>query len=252
MENKNNIFQSFWSTIPTLLLEDKEIPIRAKKLYGLISSLCRKEGYCWASNKFLAEYSEIPIGTLRKYLKLLERKEWIKSEVSPEEGNQRRIFLILPDFSRGGMSTLTHNREHRGMSTLTHNREQRYVHAHTQPRADIYNNKDINNIDINNILAKQSFAGKEINDLIKKFESINPSYERLFGNTTQRAAMERLVKKWGEEKVSKMIGYLPKTNQMKYAPVITTPLMLENKLAQLIGFINREQIENESKKILKI
>jgi len=146
-ENKQQFYQSFYSVIPTLLLEDEKIPLRAKKLYGLISNLCKKEGYCWASNKFLSEQSKIPIGTMRKHLKLLEKKDWIKSEVEPEEGNKRKIFLKLPDFTKYPMSTLTNKREQRGLSSLTNNREQRYVHAPEQkiPNNIIYNN-NIQNI----------------------------------------------------------------------------------------------------------
>ena len=49
------------------------------------------------------------------------------------------------------------------------------------------------------------FAGNKINFLIKKFKPINPSYERLFKNKTQRAVLERMIKKYTLEKVGQMI-----------------------------------------------
>jgi len=89
------------------------------------------------------------MGTLRKYLKILEGKEWIKSEVSQEEGNKRKIFLKLPDFSKTPMSMVTNKQEQRGMSTNMNKQEQRYVHS---PEQKIPNNKiDTNNKD-NNIV----------------------------------------------------------------------------------------------------
>ncbi|MCL0091787.1 helix-turn-helix domain-containing protein [Dehalococcoidales bacterium] len=90
MESK--IFQSFWTVIPTVIFEDERVPLRAKKLYGLISSLTQKEGYCWASNNFLAEKSKIPLGTVRRYLKLLKKLNYIDCEIN-EEGNQRKIWI---------------------------------------------------------------------------------------------------------------------------------------------------------------
>src|SRR3990167_6073618 len=60
-----------------------------------------------------------------------------------------------------------------------------------------------------------------INPLIELFKPINPSYERLFSNKSQRGALERLVKKHGAEKVVKIIGVLPRTNPIRYAPSIT-------------------------------
>lgn len=90
-------------------------------------------------------------------------------------------------------------------------------------------------------LATPSVAGKEINDLITLFKNVNPSYDRLFVNKTQRAALERLVKKWGEEKVGNMVNILPQTNPKQFAPTITTPLELENKLGSLVNFLNKEK-----------
>jgi len=91
-------------------------------------------------------------------------------------------------------------------------------------------------------LAEQSSA-VSLNSIIDLFKEINPSYKKFFANTTQRGALERLVKQHGVKKVEWLLNVLPRTNTMKYAPVITTPLALENKLADLIVFIKKEQIK---------
>ena len=106
--------------------------------------------------------------------------------------------------------------------------------------------------DLRELSEKEFSYKKEIDDLIDKFKEVNPTHDRLFGNTTQRSAMGRLVKKFGVEKIGGLIDYLPKTNQMIYAPIITTPFMLEIKLAQLIAFIQREKVESEKNKIVEI
>jgi DNA-binding MarR family transcriptional regulator len=84
-----------------------------------------------------------------------------------------------------------------------------------------------------------------INYFIDKFKSVNPSYERLFINNTQRDALKRLLDKYGEEKLEKIIDTLQITNQMKYAPVITTPLELENKMGRLFSFIQQQKNNNK-------
>ena len=102
----------------------------------------------------------------------------------------------------------------------------------------------INNVTINNktiVVAEQSSAGKEINNLIELFKPINPTYDRLFGNKTQRASLDRLVKKFGREKVENMIKTLPKIFGKPYAPVITTPYLLEQKLSNLIVYLKAEK-----------
>jgi len=110
----------------------------------------------------------------------------------------------------------------------------------------ICNQRRTNNKEEPILLATQGVAGKELNDLIELFKPINPTYERLFGNNTQRAALERLVKKFGAEKVRKMIECLPKILGNPYAPVITTPYLLEQKLSNLIVYLKAEK-EKEGK-----
>ena len=92
-------------------------------------------------------------------------------------------------------------------------------------------------------LATPSVAGKEISDLIELFKPVNPTYERLFANTTQRASLERLVKKFGYEKTGNLISYLPKIFGKPYTPQITTPYMLEQKLGDLLSFIQKKSEE---------
>jgi hypothetical protein len=111
-------------------------------------------------------------------------------------------------------------------------------------------NKDIKDNKIiykdNKEIASQSDAGSKINLLIERFKPINPSYERLFANKTQRACLERLVKKHGFEKIKNTIEFLPKIFGKPYAPRIVTPYKLEEKLADLISYFKeRSEIGNQ-------
>lgn len=77
-----------------------------------------------------------------------------------------------------------------------------------------------------------------INPLIELFKAVNPSYERLYANKNQRAALERMIKKMGIEKVEAIIKFLPTSNAHKHAPKITTPYNLEAKLGDLLAWAN--------------
>src|SRR3990167_9038003 len=48
-----------------------------------------------------------------------------------------------------------------------------------------------------------------LNELIEMFKTINPNYEKLYSNTTERAALERLVAKFGVEKIGSTLKALP-------------------------------------------
>lgn len=82
---------------------------------------------------------------------------------------------------------------------------------------------------------------KDTNFLIGLFKGVNPSYERLFPQKGQRDAVERLVKKYGADKVENMILALPDIVSQKFAPNITTPYTLESKLGDLLMFLRKEK-----------
>ena len=86
---------SYDAVIPSWLLISKEVPERAKLLYARIRALSRKEGYCWAANKFLSEETGVSERTIIRFIHLLEKMELIKTEKKPRKGGgwERIIWL---------------------------------------------------------------------------------------------------------------------------------------------------------------
>lgn len=82
---------------------------------------------------------------------------------------------------------------------------------------------------------------KEFTDLIKLFTPINPTVNRLYLNKGQTDALKRLLKEHGYHKIKSVIEALPKIVNQPYAPVITTPYALEQKLGQLILYMQKEK-----------
>lgn len=110
----------------------------------------------------------------------------------------------------------------------------------TSKKVQTNNNKiKENKINKNNIyINKQTEVCKVgVNSLINSFKGVNPSYERLYANTTQRDALQRMVDKHGEQKIRDILIMLPKIIIQPYAPRITTPLQLEQKMGELISYI---------------
>lgn len=101
----------------------------------------------------------------------------------------------------------------------------------------------------NKIAISNEIAWNTIKDLINLFESVNPTYETFFKNTTQQSALKRLVKKFGKEKIAATIQVLPQIINKPYAPKITTPLELERDLGKLIAFVNQEKGRQNKNKI---
>ena len=56
-ENKETI--GYYSVIPATVLYNKDLKANEKLLYAIITSLACKKGYCFASNKYLAEKLDV-------------------------------------------------------------------------------------------------------------------------------------------------------------------------------------------------
>lgn len=69
----------------------RDISDGAKILYGELSRLSTKEGYCFASNKYLGELVNKKERTIQNLLKELKENHLIKIYI--ENINQRKIFV---------------------------------------------------------------------------------------------------------------------------------------------------------------
>ena len=81
-----------------------------------------------------------------------------------------------------------------------------------------------------NLTTEQSSEGKEISEIIFLFKEVNPTIEKYYGNTSQRAAVKRMLKAYTREKLEVIIKALPEVNKRQYWPKSTTPCQLENNL----------------------
>ena len=78
-----------YSKIPRYVLESK-LCSNAKLLYGEISLLCHKQGFCYANNKYLSKQVNVSERTITKLLNELEAQEFIILEYCK---NKRKIYL---------------------------------------------------------------------------------------------------------------------------------------------------------------
>lgn len=92
--------------------------------------------------------------------------------------------------------------------------------------------------------------GAVLNGIIALFEPVNPSFEMIFRNTTERAALSRLVKKYGVEKVSSIVRALETIVTQFAAPRITTPAQLERKLGELAIFMKQQGSKQKGRAVM--
>lgn len=177
-----------------------------------------KDGQFLTGRKELSQETGIPESSIEDILKIFERQH----QIQQQKTTKYRIITIL------------NWKEHQQSDIKSNNR------ATTEQQQADTNKNDNNDKNEKNII-QAAKPQADINKFIKLFESVNPSYEQLFKNKTQRGAMERLLKKWGEEKIEATIKALPEIIIKPYAPKIITPYDLEKDFGKLIAFYKQQQ-----------
>lgn len=203
-----NVTPPAFILIPYQLLADERVKPLEEKLYGFIYWMTRlKNEKCTASNDTFAQLLKTTPAVVRNSLTNLERRGYIRRTFKDRNKRVRDEITPLIDFNN--------------------------VAQDNSPAPERVK-REVAKVEVTDGI------GREVNDLIKLFEPVNPSYERLFAIIPQRRALERMMKKHGKTKtegaIKAAIGVYGKT----HAPVITTPLQLEHKLGQLVAYWQRE------------
>ena len=87
------IHQGYFAIIPANVRYDKSVPDGAKLLYGEITSLCDKDGYCHATNQYFADLYGKSRDTISRWMSLLSKAGHIRYIVDSAAGNSRKIWL---------------------------------------------------------------------------------------------------------------------------------------------------------------
>lgn len=76
--------------VPMVVLLDKDISSTAKILMGLITTLSMKDGYCYASNRYLSNLLKVSKRTISSSITTLRRNNYLKID---NEDSARKIYL---------------------------------------------------------------------------------------------------------------------------------------------------------------
>ena len=92
---------NYYAVLPAAVRYDTELSSTAKLLYAEISALSNNEGYCWGSNKYLADTMGVEKKHLSVMVQALKKKGYIKTEIV---NSARRIYLTDYPGKYGGVS----------------------------------------------------------------------------------------------------------------------------------------------------
>lgn len=217
-------------------------------IYLFMKRKAGESGTCWSSAQEIGKHLGVSRNTVAKYRNKLVKRGWIvpvgkRGKTKPtDEYKIVDLWSLNTDFYSKKESS-------RGEQSPKKVQEVNLESASGGHKEDP-TNKEPKSISTE----ATSASGKEINEMIDLFKKVNPSYEQLFKRKNQHEALARLSKKHGKDKIIWAINILPKTNAMQYAPTITTPIQLEDKLGSLIAFIKKEQgkAEERASRVVKV
>ena len=159
-ENKEKI--GYYSVIPATVLYNKELKANEKLLYAIITSLACKEGYCFASNKYLAEKLDVNSKTVSSWISDLRDKGFIIVELIRNENNQiiqRKIYI--------NDSTYPLNNGYQYQS-----KNGQAIHQNVEDnniRNNIINNNKVNRKIISNYTNQREYSEEFLNSLYANF-----------------------------------------------------------------------------------
>ena len=77
--------------VPTIVLFDENISSTTKLLMGLVITLSLKNGFCYASNKYLSNILKVSKRTITRCVNYLTTKGYIKVQ---NDENSRKIYIV--------------------------------------------------------------------------------------------------------------------------------------------------------------
>jgi hypothetical protein len=86
---------TYYAIITANVRYDEKITLGAKMMYGEITALSSKEGFCWASNEYFAKLYKVHRNTIQNWIKSLKESGYIRLDTKQSQsGSYRKIYLI--------------------------------------------------------------------------------------------------------------------------------------------------------------
>lgn len=198
--NANHTDGSFWV---------RGVEVKLKRGQIGWSELTMVARWGWSKNK------------VRRYLKWLETEQ----QIVQQKSFQTTIITILK-----------YDEHQTDRKTIQQTEQQKDSRQNSRRNT----NKNVKNDKNEKKLTSKDKSLPSVNKIIELFEPLNPiTYRKWYANKTQRAAVERLSHLLGD-KLELAIKAAAEANTKPYAPTITTPLQLEDKLSALRAFVAKE------------
>ena len=172
---------SYFAVIPAYIRYCKQIEMGAKLLYGEITALANKYGFCWASNQYFADLYQVDVRTIKNWISSLKSENFIKVEIEKEGMQTKRKIWISHEVQK--MFTKGNNFHPEGKISSPRG-EKNFTHNNT----------------VNNTSTKENIIKERPSKKRKKIEP-EPAIERDKNIFTTDFEHQKLCEKIGEDKL---------------------------------------------------
>lgn len=197
-------YPSYYAIIPAPVRYDKRLTDKQKLLYGEITALANKEGFCYATNGYFAKLYECTEQTISASISNLQKCGYLFIEIS--ECYQRKIYIT------------THQKNLKGVSEKSEGGIKKILRGVSKKSED--NITSINNTVNTTVNIKENI----IKEKSKKVFSddgmeVIKLYEERFGmvSTYKATQLDDLVEDFGKD----VVAYAVRQANISSAPAIT-------------------------------
>ena len=207
---ENNLPSSYYAIIPAYIRYNKELKFAERLMYGEITALSNKEGYCFASNRYFADLYGVSQSTISRWISHLAELGSLHVEIirnDKKEIVERRIYVVDNPYMQ--------------------NNQYPYVQNSTYPicrksKDNIINNNMLDSF-FSYIINKEKKIPKEIENLESQILEVLENYEMIF--------TEEILKYMRTENIEKV-------KVISYSLALT----VKENVSHLLYKMNREQI----------
>jgi len=103
---------AYYVIVPAAVRYDQKLTANAKLLYGEITALCNKEGYCWAGNSYFANLYGVSKNSISSWINNLRDAGHISVQMNYKEGTQHilnRYIKLLVEGTPENLGTYPNN-----------------------------------------------------------------------------------------------------------------------------------------------
>lgn len=207
---ENNLPSSYYAIIPAYIRYNKELKFAERLMYGEITALSNKEGYCFASNRYFADLYGVSISTISRWISHLAELGSLHIEIirnDKKEIVERRIYVVDNPYMQ--------------------NNQYPYMQNSTYPickksKDNIINNNMLDSF-FNYIINKEKQIPKEFENLESEILDVLEKYEMIF--------------------TEEIIGFMKPENIEKVKVIsYSLALTVKENVSHLLYKMNREQI----------